>query len=106
VTPARPATFNPVIGAMVTRIRLSGGGVIDLVLDKHGFSANRNLSNDYFLIDPAHIRQRPFNGFTSIVSRDITKPGSHTYKDELYGSVGVEITFPDDVHAKGTFASA
>jgi hypothetical protein len=99
-----PPTFNPEIGAMVTRIRLSGGGVIDLVLDKQGFSAARNMSDDYFLIDPAHLRQRPFNGFTSIVSRDVTAPGSHTYKDELYGSVGIEIVFPADVHAHGSFA--
>jgi hypothetical protein len=104
--PVTPPSFNPEIGAMVTRIRLSGGGVIDLVLDKHGFSSARNMADDYFLIDPAHIRQRPFNGFTSIVSRDVTAPGSHTYKDELYGSVGVEIVFPDDVHAHGTFLSS
>lgn len=104
--PVSPATFNPVIGAMVTRIRLSGGGIIDLVLDKQGFSTARNMADDYFMIDPAHIRLRPFNGFSDIVSRDITQPGSHTYKDELYGSVGIEIVFPDDVHAYGSFLSA
>lgn len=101
--PVSPPVFNEEIGAFVTRIRLSGGGVIDLVLDLQGFSANRNMQNDYFLIDPRHIQLRPFNGFNSLATRDVTQPGSHTFKDEIWGAVALQIKFGDDVHAYGTF---
>lgn len=98
-----PAKFNPTIGAFVRRIELSGGGVIDVVLDRQGFHPNRLMQNDYFLLDPAHIKRRAFSGFEDITSRDVTLPNAHTMTDELYGSIGLEMQFPDDVHAKGTF---
>lgn len=99
----QPAKFNPVIGAFVRRIELSAGGTIDVVLDRQGFHPNRNMQNDYFLIDPAHIKRRAFKGFEDITSRDVSMPNSHTMTDELYGSIGLEMQFADDVHAKGTF---
>ena len=85
---------------------LNSGGIIDVVLDRQGFHPKRHLENDYFLIDPAWIKRRPFKGFEDIVTRDVTPPGNHTYKDELYGATGLEIRFPDDVHAYGTFAQS
>jgi hypothetical protein len=98
-----PVTYNPVIGATVTTINLSGSGILRVVVDKMGFSIDRGLTNSYFIIDPKHIKQRPFKGFADIVSRDVSQPESHTIVDEMYGCVGMQMTHKDDVHAYGAF---
>jgi hypothetical protein len=87
--PVSPPVWNGEIGAYITRIVLSGGGVIDVMLDKYGMTSSRGYQNWYFLIDPTHVRRRAYKGFEDIIRRDVTTPGRHTLVDEMYGSVGL-----------------
>lgn len=96
-----PVKYNPVIGATVTTINLSGSGILNVVVDKLGFSIERGMTNSFFIIDPKHIKQRPFKGFADIVSRNVSQPESHKIIDEMYGCLSLQMTHKDDVHAYG-----
>lgn len=105
VTSVSPTTFDPVIGANITTMDLGAGMVVDVVQDLQGFSTARGLSKSFYLLDPAHIKLRPFNGMEGLVSRDVSRKEGHECADEIFGSTGLEVRHgQSDVHAIGSIA--
>lgn len=91
-------TFQESLGATVQQIVLDGGGVIDVVLDKHGFAAGTSETNKGFLIDMNNIYLKAFQGF-DMTWREVTAPESHTKKFELFSSAGLKVIH-EETHAK------
>ena len=94
--------FQSTIGAVVGQILLDGGGIIDIVLDKHGFRSGTSEAGKGFLIDMNNIALKPFEGF-DMVWRDVTQPQSHTEQYELFSSAGLKIT-NEETMAKVSYA--
>jgi hypothetical protein len=93
--------FQSSLGATVQQVVLDGGGVVDIVLDKHGFKSGTSETNQGFLIDMNNIWLKPFNGF-DLTWREVTMPNSHTKKFELFGSTGLKVLH-EETHAKITY---
>lgn len=90
--------FQKVLGDRMTQIQLDGGGIINLLRDQFGFSAAKGVAHRGFLVDPAYIQLMQFKEW-DMIWRDVTEPGSHTERTEVFGSIGLKIA-REEPHAK------
>jgi hypothetical protein len=97
-----PSGFTEIIGADVKAIDIPGAGRIHVVLDLHGFKEVAGQSDKFYLVDPAHIRKRSYNGMSGIMAQDLSHKHDHKFVDELYCSIGLEVAHGDSpIHATG-----
>jgi hypothetical protein len=83
---ANPA-FESTIGATMGQVALDGGGVIDVVLDKHGFTT---AGKQGYLLDMPYVSVKPFTNF-ELNWRDITQTDDHLVKHEIFGSTSLKV---------------
>lgn len=95
---ANPA-FESTLGATMAQIALDGGGIVDVVLDKHGFT---NSGKQGYLLDMAYVSVKPLQNF-EMNWRDITLPTDHGVKHEVFGSTSMCVKLPA-LHRTITFA--
>jgi hypothetical protein len=82
--------FQSVLGAYMTSIQLSQGGVVKLIRDPYGFSAEKGVAHKGFLVDPAYINLLQFKDW-NMVWRDVSKKEGHIKQTEVFGSLGLKI---------------
>ncbi len=95
---ANPA-FESAIGAVMGQINLDGGGVVDVVLDKHGFMTNGTQA---YLLDMPYVKVKPMAGF-ELNWRETTLANEHGRTHEIFGSTSMKVQLPD-LHRKVTFS--
>jgi hypothetical protein len=95
---ANPA-FEATLGATMGQIALDGGGLIDVVLDKHGFTSTGKQA---YLMDLGYISVKPMQNF-EMNWRDITLPTDHGQKHEVFGSTSLCVKLPS-LHRTVSFA--
>jgi hypothetical protein len=81
------------------QIALDGGGLIDVVLDKHGFGTQGSQG---YLLDMPHIKMKEMKEH-SLQWRDISLPSDHGTKQEIYGSTSLKLQLPP-LHSLVTLA--
>jgi hypothetical protein len=87
--------FNKQLGSNVQKLVLEGGYIIDLIIDRHGFPPNTEVSNWGFLIDAAQAEFIPYEGFDMNI-REVTDPKSHTPQFELFNSASMKLVHEDN----------
>jgi len=83
---ANPA-FEKSLGATIGQIVLDGGGVIDVMLDKHGFT---NTGTQGYLMDMPYIKMKPMKGF-DLQWRETTLANEHGITHEVFGSFSAKL---------------
>jgi hypothetical protein len=81
---ANPA-FESTLGATMGQIALDGGGLVDVVLDKYGFTTSGKQA---YLLDMNYISVKPMQNF-EMNWRDITLPSAHSRTHEVFGSTSL-----------------
>jgi len=94
---ANPA-FESTIGATMGQIVLDGGGIVDVVLDKYGFTTSGKQG---YLLDMPYVKVKPMANF-ELNWRDITQTDDHMLKHEIFGSTSMQVKLPD-LHRTVTF---
>jgi hypothetical protein len=94
---ANPA-FESTLGATIGQIALDGGGLLDVVLDKYGFTSSGKQA---YLMDLPYIGVKPLQNF-EMNWRDITLPTDHEMKHEIFGSTSLYVKLPS-LHRTVTF---
>lgn len=95
---ANPA-FESTLGATMGQIALSSGGLVDVVLDKYGFT---DTGKQAYLLDLPHIGVKPLQGF-EMNWRDITLPTDHETVQEIFGSTSLWVKLASSLHRTVTF---
>lgn len=95
---ANPA-FEATLGATMGQIALDGGGLVDVVLDKYGFTSSGKQG---YLLDMPFCSIKPMAQF-ELNWRDITLPTDHIKKHEIFGSTSMCVKLPA-LHRTVTFA--
>ena len=90
--------FEAVLGAKMGQIELDGGGTIDVVLDKHGFTS---AGTQAYLLDMPCISVKPMTGF-ELNWRETTLANEHGVTHEIFGSSSMKVQLPE-LHRKLTF---
>ena len=95
---ANPA-FESTLGATMGQIALDSGNIVDVVLDKYGFTTQGKQA---YLLDFAYMGIKPMSGF-ELNWRDITLPTDHGSEHEIFGSTSLWVKLPG-LHRTVTFA--
>ncbi len=92
-----PTYYNPDFGAGdATSFELltEEGNRLVVMRDKYGFSSEAGMSGCGIITDPAHIEMSGYTGTPLAWRQNIQAPDSHVLKDELWGSMTIQVTHP------------
>jgi hypothetical protein len=86
---ANPA-YETTLGATIGQVALSSGGIIDIVLDRYGFTTQGKQG---YLLDIPYIKTKGMEGH-EMKWREITLNNEHGRKFEVYGSSSLKVQLP------------
>jgi len=83
--------FEKSLGATIGQVVLDGGGVIDIMLDKHGFTSTGTQG---YLLDLPYVKLKEMNGF-GLQWRETTLPTEHGVTHEVFSSTSMKLQLPE-----------
>ncbi len=93
--------FNKTLGALMTTVQLDGGGILNVVCDKHSFYPN-NVGKQGYLLDMPNIGMKKMTGF-DLAWREVPKDEYRVEKHELSDSIALMLKHPS-LHRTISFA--
>jgi hypothetical protein len=81
------------LGTRVTEVRTDEGGIVQIVLDKYGFSGAK--AGEGAVVDLAHVRLKEMSGEPLRWKPNIQDNDAHVRKDEIFGSFSLKLKFPE-----------
>jgi hypothetical protein len=86
--------YMPEVSADMIEITTESGNTAKVLLDRHGFPVEEDLSGWGIVVDMAHVFKKEYNNEPMTWRQNVQSNSSHVRQDEYYGSFSLKLQFP------------
>jgi hypothetical protein len=86
--------YMPEVSADMIEITTESGNTAKVLLDRHGFPVEEDLSGWGIVVDMGHVFKKEYNNEPMTWKQNIQSNSSHVRQDEYFGSFSLKLEHP------------